>query len=95
MALGRGCPRPKAPVNSMIVLLRAIHPRIDADPAAQGLPSQTLQIHTPIDRYPLAGATTVATLYSDATTPTTFPAVVTASAGAGRTLTRISRLGRA
>jgi hypothetical protein len=54
-------------------------------PAGQGLPTETLQIHGETDRYILSGATVIATLYSDATTETAHPAVVSAAAGQGRT----------
>ncbi|HEX9440741.1 MAG TPA: hypothetical protein VF909_13725 [Roseiflexaceae bacterium] len=57
----------------------------DAQPAGKGLPTATLQIHGAADRYTLNGATAIATLYSDATTATTAPAVVTAAAGSGHT----------
>jgi hypothetical protein len=57
----------------------------DAQPAGKGLPTATLQIHGAADRYTLNGAIAIATLYSDATTATTAPAVVTAAAGSGHT----------
>ncbi len=44
-------------------------------PAGSGLVGETLQFHGTADLYALAGATAVATLYSDATTPTSSPAV--------------------
>jgi hypothetical protein len=59
--------------------------RIDgSQPAGQGLPTETLQIHGDADRYTLSGATAIASLYSDSATATTNPAVVVASAGQGR-----------
>ncbi len=51
------------------------------NPAA-GLTTQTLQIHGPSSRYTLApGAVTLATLYSNATTATPYPAVVSPVSG--------------
>ncbi len=44
-------------------------------PAGSGLVGETLQFHGTADLYALAGAIAVATLYSDATTPTSSPAV--------------------
>ncbi len=46
-----------------------------------GIVSQTIQYHGAADRYFPNGATTVATLYSDATTPTLSPAVTMRSVG--------------
>ncbi|MBY0401943.1 DUF4082 domain-containing protein, partial [Myxococcota bacterium] len=46
-----------------------------------GLVSQTLQFHGTADRFTLAGATALATLFSDATTPTPHPAVTFNSVG--------------
>jgi hypothetical protein len=40
-----------------------------------GIVGQTLQFHGTADAYTLAGATSLATLYSDRTTPTSYPAV--------------------
>lgn len=49
---------------------------------ASGLTTQTLQIHGSSSRYTLAGgATTQATLYSNATTATPYPAVVSSANG--------------
>jgi Domain of unknown function (DUF4082)/Bacterial Ig-like domain len=48
-----------------------------------GLVGQTMQYHGTADRYALNGATSVATLYSTATTATTNPAVSTRAAGTG------------
>ena len=48
-----------------------------------GLAAQTLQYHGSAVRYTLAGAASVATLYSNATTPTSHPAVTTRSVGRG------------
>ncbi len=59
--------------------------KIDSgQPAGQGLPTETLQIHGDADRYTLSGATAIATLYSDAATATASPAVVMAPAGQGK-----------
>jgi hypothetical protein len=46
-----------------------------AQPPGAGITSQTLQYHGTADQYVAAGATVVATLYSDATNATAFPAV--------------------
>jgi hypothetical protein len=48
-----------------------------------GLVGQTMQYHGMADRYTLSGATGVATLYSNATTATTHPAVTTRVSGSG------------
>ena len=48
-----------------------------------GLVNQTMQYHGTADRYTLNGASSVATLYSNATTATTHPAVSTRTAGSG------------
>jgi hypothetical protein len=52
------------------------------DPGA-GLVSQTIQFHGAADLYTLNGATALATLYSDATTPTTYPALTLRAVGGG------------
>ena len=46
-----------------------------------GLVNQTIQFHGTADRYTAAGATVIATLYSNATTATTSPAVTLRSVG--------------
>jgi hypothetical protein len=46
-----------------------------------GITATTMQFHGVADRYALAGATAVATLYSDRDTPTTSPAVTLRSVG--------------
>ena len=51
-----------------------------AQPAGQGLPTATLQIHGTADRYTSTG-TTLATLYSNAMTATTHPAVALSATG--------------
>jgi Domain of unknown function (DUF4082)/Bacterial Ig-like domain/Bacterial Ig domain len=48
-----------------------------------GLVGQTMQYHGTADRYTLSGATSVATLYSNATAATVNPAVTTRSVGSG------------
>lgn len=58
--------------------------KIDTTQApGQGIDGQTLQFHGVADERPLAGARAVATLYSDASTATPFPAVTTMPAGSG------------
>jgi len=49
----------------------------------QGIDGQTLQYHGVADEHALAGARAVATLYSDASTATTYPAVTTQAVGTG------------
>lgn len=49
-----------------------------------GITAETMQYHGTADRYQNSSATTVATLYSNATTTTSNPAVVTKDVGAGR-----------
>lgn len=46
-----------------------------------GITNQTIQFHGSANRYNLNGATTLATLYSTATTATTFPAITTIDVG--------------
>ncbi len=46
-----------------------------------GIVGETIQFHGAADRYTLAGATSVATLYSNATTATSNPAVTTRNVG--------------
>jgi len=48
-----------------------------------GIVGQTIQFHGAADLYTLNGATTVATLYSSASAPTTSPAVTLANVGSG------------
>ena len=50
-------------------------------PPGQGIVGQTIQYHGTADRYTTAGAQTIATLYSDATTATSNPAVTLRSVG--------------
>ncbi len=47
----------------------------------QGIVGQTIQYHSGADRYTLNGAASIATLYSNATTPTANPAVTLKSVG--------------
>ena len=49
-----------------------------------GIVGQTIQFHGPADLYTLNGASSIATLYSNASTATTFPAVTLVNAGAGQ-----------
>ncbi|HYK44140.1 MAG TPA: N,N-dimethylformamidase beta subunit family domain-containing protein, partial [Parafilimonas sp.] len=49
--------------------------------AGAGIVNQTIQFHGTSDLYTLNGATALATLYSDATTPTVYPAVTTRDVG--------------
>jgi WD40 repeat protein len=49
-----------------------------------GIVSQPMQFHGTADRYALSGATAVATLYSNATTATSNPAVTLRNAGSGQ-----------
>src|SRR3954463_1064337 len=49
----------------------------------KGLVAQTIQFHGAADRYTLNGATSLATLYSNATTATANPAVTLRTVGAG------------
>ena len=56
--------------------------RVDTSQApGAGIVSATMQFHGAADRYALAGATAVATLYSNASTATTAPAVTMRSVG--------------
>ena len=50
----------------------------------KGIYGQTMQFHGSADLYTLSGATSLATLYSGVSTPTTSPAVTLANAGAGQ-----------
>src|SRR5438093_8757623 len=54
-----------------------------------GIVPQTIQFHGTADRYVLDGATSVATLYSDASTATAYPAVAMRTVGTngGRAVT--------
>ena len=55
-----------------------------ANPLGAGISNQTMQFHGVADHYTLNGGTALATLYSDATTATAFPAVVANTFGSGR-----------
>ncbi|MDQ1535508.1 MAG: large repetitive protein, partial [Actinomycetota bacterium] len=56
--------------------------RVDTSaPPGQGITNQTIQYHGTADDYRLSGATTLATLYSNATTATTFPALTLHAVG--------------
>lgn len=50
----------------------------------EGLVNQTIQFHGTADRYTLAGAESLATLYANATTPTANPALALRTVGAGQ-----------
>ncbi len=52
-----------------------------AAPPGQGIVGETIQYHSAADLYALAGASSLATLYSNATTPTVNPAVTLRSVG--------------
>ncbi len=57
--------------------------RVDTSASpGQGITNQTMQYHGSADDYQLSGASAIATLYSDATTATAFPAVTLHSVGA-------------
>ena len=51
-----------------------------------GIYNQTMQFHGIADRYTLNGATSLATLYSNATTATANPAVTTRNVGSGKAM---------
>jgi hypothetical protein len=83
--------RPDAQIAALFGLAPAGGAQIDGylkidggQPAGQGLPAETLQIHGEADRYALSGGIAIATLYSDAATATAHPAVVMAATGQGR-----------
>jgi hypothetical protein len=52
--------------------------------AGNGIAGQTMQFHGTADRYVLDGATSIATLYSNATTATANPAVTVKTVGSGQ-----------
>jgi outer membrane protein assembly factor BamB len=52
----------------------------------KGIVAETIQIHTCADNYSLNGATEIARLYSDATTPTSYPAITGNNYGKGRAI---------
>ncbi|MHA4809763.1 hypothetical protein ACX0G9_16740 [Flavitalea flava] len=53
---------------------------------AKGITTQALQFHGTADKYRLKGGEKVASLFSNATTPTVFPALVTNQYGKGHTI---------
>jgi hypothetical protein len=55
-----------------------------ASPPGAGIVGETIQFHGTADRYTAAGATSVATLYTSATTATAAPAVTLRTVGLGR-----------
>jgi len=78
--------RPDASLASLLGLTAAggtvAEGYLQIDPsAAPGLVTDTIQFHGSADRWTLAGATKVATLYSNATTATSYPAVTRRSVG--------------
>lgn len=52
-----------------------------ASGAGKGIVGETIQFHGAADLYTLSGATAIATLYSNSTTATTYPAVTSRSVG--------------
>ena len=61
---------------------------------ARASSAQTIQYHGAADRYLASGATTVATLFSDAVTPTANPAVTLRSVGSGHAAAFVYDLAR-
>jgi hypothetical protein len=51
-----------------------------------GIETQSMQYHGTADEHALSGATAMATLYSDASTATSFPAVTTKTTGSGKAM---------
>ena len=70
-----------SPQSSLQSAYLAINAR---NPAGAGLTRETIQFHGPADELALTGGTTLATLYRDATTATTFPAVCLLPYGTGK-----------
>jgi hypothetical protein len=69
--------------------------QVDASVApGKGIVTQTIQYHGAADRYLASGATTVATLFSDAVTPTANPAVTLRNVGSGRAAAFVYDLAR-
>lgn len=66
----------------------------DGSSPGAGLTTQTLQIHGQADQYALAGGVELATLYSNAATPTSYPAVVGNLYGNGRAVAFLYDLGK-
>ncbi|HET8705586.1 MAG TPA: hypothetical protein VFM46_04705, partial [Pseudomonadales bacterium] len=61
--------------------------QINGETSGQGLYTDTMQIHGLSERFtPLAGATVVATLYSDAVTATAYPAITYNVYGSGQAI---------
>jgi hypothetical protein len=80
--------RPDAKLASLLGITKATGTRADgylavntAEEAAAGITAETMQYHGTADRYTLSGATGVATLYSNANTATTDPAVTLRTVG--------------
>ncbi len=57
-----------------------------------GITTQTLQLHVNADKYLVKGGEIIASLYKDAVTPTTYPAVVTYNYGKGHTMSFLYNL---
>ena len=57
----------------------------DTTDIGKGIVTETLQFHGTADNYNLNGASVIATVYSDSTTPTSYPAVATYAYGYGVT----------
>jgi Domain of unknown function (DUF4082)/Bacterial Ig-like domain len=81
--------RPDAKLAGMLGITKGTGTRTDgylavnnSVEAAAGITAQTMQYHGTADRYMLSGATSVASLYSSATTATTDPAVTLRTVGA-------------
>ena len=55
-----------------------------SQPPGQGITDQTIQYHGTADQYQLSGASSLATLYSDASTATAYPAVTLRAVGIER-----------
>src|SRR4029079_2863791 len=69
--------------------------QVDASVApGKGIVAQTIQYHGAADRYLASGATTVATIFSDAVTPTANPAVTLRSVGNGHAAAFVYDLAR-
>ncbi len=52
----------------------------------KGIVAETMQYHGTADLYSLNGATSIATLFTDAATPTTYPAITINTAGSGKAI---------
>jgi hypothetical protein len=71
-------------INARDNILSDAYLKVDTSQApGTGIDSQTLQYHGIADEHSLAGARAIATLYSDASTATTYPAVTVKTVGSG------------